>query len=166
MRAGLLALPLLIAMPACTPVRDYQDAARSLTFTLDRVEPRIIPALPLDRSRLRLDLTLGVHNPSGVPFHVQSFQGEFRLDTGSGAQPLGQLGLTQALDLPAGGDAKLETSVEFQYRDMERSWPGILAAARGTGSGAWELAGTLGATVYGIPLRLPVRTRQNFGGGR
>jgi hypothetical protein len=166
MRLGRLALPMLIALPACSPVRDYQEAARSLTFTLDRVEPRLQLAFPLDRSRLALDLTLGVHNPSNLPFHIQSFQGEVRLDTGSGAQPLGQLGLARALDLPAGGNAQLEVSVEFAYRDLERNWPGIQAAVRGGAAGSWELAGTLGADVYGVPLRLPVRTRQAFGGGR
>ena len=165
MRAGRLALPLLIALPACSPVRDYQEAARSLAFTLDRVEPRLQLAFPLDRSRLALEITLGVHNPSTVPFHIQSFQGELRLDSGSGAQVLGQVGLAKAFDLPAGGDAQLAITAEFAYRDLERCWPGVLAAVRGGAPGSWELEGSLGAAVHGIPVRLPVRTRQAFGGG-
>jgi hypothetical protein len=166
MRTGWLALPLLIAVPACSPVQDYRSAASSLTFTLDRVEPRIHLTLPLDQSRLELDVTVGVHNPSAVPFHIQTFQGEFRLDSGSGPQPLGQLGLSRALDLPAGGDAQLEVSAQFAYRDLAQCWPALQAAARGGGSGTWELTGTLGAEVHGIPLRLPVRTRRAYGEGR
>ena len=41
MRPGWIALPLLIAVPACSPVRGYQDAARSLRFSLDRIEPSL-----------------------------------------------------------------------------------------------------------------------------
>ena len=164
MRPGWIALPLLIAVPACSPVRGYQDAARSLRFSLDRIEPSLQLAFPLDRSRLVVDLTLGVENPSTVPFHLQTFSGEVRLDTGAGLQPLGQLELARPLDLPAGGRADLAVSAAFGYRELALRWPELQAALRDRRPGAWELAGTLGAEVPGIPLRLPVRTRRGFGG--
>ena len=163
MRPGWIALPLLIAVPACSPVRGYQDAARSLRFSLDRIEPSLQLAFPLDRSRLVVDLTLGVENPSAVPFHVQDFQGEVRVDTGTGMQPLGRLELTRALDLPAGGRADLVVSAAFTYQDLAQRWPALQAALRDGRPGAWELAGSLGAVVHGIPVRLPVKTRQGFG---
>jgi len=158
-----LAVPLLVAVPACSPVRGYQDAARSLRFTLDRIEPRLQLAFPLDQSRLVVDLILGVENPSALPFRIRTFSGEVRVDTGAGLQPLGRLDLVQALDLPAGGKAQLAVSASFGYRELAQRWPELQAALREGRPGAWELVGSLEAEVHGFPVRLPVRTRRGFG---
>ena len=164
MRLGWAAVPLLIAVPGCSPVRDYQAAARSLRVTLDRVEPNLQLALPLDQSRITLKLTLGVENPSSVAFHLRSFQGAVRLETADGAQPLGRLEMLRALDLPAGGKADLALALSFTYRDLADRWPTLQAAIQGQQAGAWVLEGTLRGDVHGIPVQLPVRTRRSFGG--
>ena len=163
MRLGFLALPMLIAVPACSPVRDYQEAARNLRFTLERVEPEVQLALPLDHSRVTFRITLGVENPGTVPFHLQAFEGEFRLVTEGAPQPLGQLHLVQALDLPAGGQAGLVVDLSFGYKDLRERWPALQSALKGDQPGAWELEGTLRAQAYGIPFQVPVRTRRPFG---
>jgi len=163
MRSGLLALPLLIASPACSPARDYQEAARSLRFSLERVEPSLRLALPLEQSSVILHLILGVENPSTIPFHLTGFDGAFRLDTGGQVQPLGRMELERALDLPAGGNASLAVALTFTYQDLAGRWPDLQAALRAERPGAWELEGTLRGTVHGFPVSLPVRTRRPFG---
>lgn len=175
MRLGWLALPLIIAVEACAPVRNYQEAARSLRFTLDRVEPRLQLAFPLERSRLALQITVTVENPSSVPFHLQGFEGEVRLESaGPSAQPsgrvaplpLGHVALLRALDLPPGGRADLAVEVSFFYQDLRDQWEPLQAALRPGASGTWSLQGTLSLDAYGVPWRLPVTTRRSFGGER
>ena len=163
MRLGWMALPLLIAVPACSPVQRYQEAARSLRFSLDRVEPRLELAFPLEQSRITLELTLGVENPSTIPFHVQGFTGAFRLETAGRSEPLGRLDLSRPVDLPAGGNAALTVVLSFTYQDLASRWPELQRAVQGGGAGAWELEGTLKAVVHGLPIQLPVKTRRTFG---
>jgi hypothetical protein len=162
MRLGWLAVPLLMAGPACDPVRTYQEAAHSLRFTLDRVEPRLQVAFPLDRSRLTFDLMLGVDNPSTVPFHVQSFQGDLRLESGGAVHPLGRLELVRELELPAQGQAQLAVQLAFTYQDLKEHWGPIQDALHGKIPGAWKLEGALRGQAYGLPVKLPVTARREF----
>jgi hypothetical protein len=163
MRLGWVALPVLLAMTACSPVGRYQEAARSLRFTLDRVEPDIQLAFPLDRSVLNFQVTLVVENPSTVAFHVYGFEGVFRLDMDGKNHPLGEVRMAQPLDLPAGGRERMAVDLAFGYRDLASRWPAIQAALHGERPGSWELEGTLHGEIYGIPVNLPVRTRRSFG---
>ena len=163
MRLGWMALPLLIAVPACSPVQQYQEAARSLRFTLDRVEPNLELAFPLDRSRITFNVTIGVVNPSDVPFHLLGFEGTFRLETDGGLRPLGEVRMPQSLELPAQGKAPLFLALSFGYRDLSDRWPAIQAALRGERPGVWQLDGVLRGEAYGIPVQLPVQVRRSFG---
>ena len=163
MRLGWLAVPWLIAAPACNPVADYQAAARSLRCTLVRVEPRLQLALPLEQSRVRFRITLQVVNPSNQPFHLQGFEGAFQLESAGQMRPLGQLSLVQPLDLPARGQADLVVELVCTYQDLADRWPDLQSALRGQHPGAWDLEGTLRGTVHGFPVQLPVRTRHRFG---
>ena len=163
MRLGWMALPLLIALPACSPVQRYQAAARSLRFTLDRVEPDLQLAFPLERSRITFELTLAVENPSAVPFHIRGFTGAFRLETAGRPEPMGQMELVRAMDLPAGGRAELTVALSFAYQDLADRWPTLQRTLQGGNPGAWELEGTLRAVVHGLPVQLPVKVRRSFG---
>jgi len=163
MRLGWLAVPWLIAAPACNPVAQYQAAARSLRCTLVRVEPSLQLALPLEQSRVRFRITLQVVNPSSLPFHLQGFEGAFRLESDGQMRPLGQLAMVRPLDLPANGQADLEVELVCTCQDLADRWPDLLSAVRGQHPGAWSLEGTLRGTVHGFPVRLPVRTRHRFG---
>jgi hypothetical protein len=163
MRLGWLAVPWLIAAPACNPVAQYQAAARSLRCTLVRVEPSLQLALPLEQSRVRFRITLQVVNPSSLPFHLQGFEGAFRLESDGQMRPLGQLAMVRPLDLPANGQADLEVELVCTCQDLADRWPDLLSAVRGQHPGAWSVEGTLRGTVHGFPVRLPVRTRHRFG---
>ena len=162
MRMGRLALPLLVCAMSCSPVREYREAARSLRFHLDRVEPDLRLALPLERSRVVFRVFLGVDNPSAVPFHLLAFAGDLNLETGGARHPIGHLDLARALELPAAGKAQLEVEVTFSYQDLREHWNAIQAALLG-GSGAWHLEGTLRAQVHGFPINLPVTSNRSFG---
>jgi len=163
MRLGWVALPLLAAIPACSPVQQYQEAAQSLRYSLDRVEPSLELAFPLDRSRIVFNVTIGVENPSTVPFHLRGFEGTFRLETDGALRPLGEVRMPQALELPAGGSAQLVLALSFGYKDVAERWPAIQAAIHGDRPGVWQLDGVLRGEAYGFPVRLPVRTRRSFG---
>ena len=63
---ALSALVLLAGCDALNPALQYQEAARQLRFSLDRVEPQVELAFPLEQSRLRLRLDVGVDNASDV----------------------------------------------------------------------------------------------------
>ena len=163
MRLGWVALPLLIAVEACSPVRKYQEAARSLRFSLDRVEPSFQLGFPLERSRLSFHLILGVDNPSTVPFHLRGFLGDLRMESlGSSAQ-VGHLELEKAVDLPAGGHAELAVEASFVYQNLKAQWGPLQSALRAESQGAWALEGELKLEAYGFPWQLPVKTRRPFG---
>jgi hypothetical protein len=146
-------------------VKDYQEAAQHLRFTLERVEPSIHVSLPVDRSRIAFRVILRVENPSSVPFHVRSFEGGLKLELRNGPiRPLGAVELSSPLELPAGGSARMETEVSFAYQELRENWAAIQSVASG-GSGAWHLEGFLCLEAFRIPIKLPVKSRNTFGGG-
>jgi len=163
MRRSWLALPILVVATACSPLKDYREAARGLRFHLDRVEPSVHLALPLDRSRMAFRVIVGVDNPSGVPFHVVGFTGDLKLETRGAVRTIGRMDLAKPLDLPAAGTGRMEVEVSFTYADLRENWVPIQAAAQG-GSGVWHLEGTLKAEAYGFPVQLPVKSNRAFGG--
>lgn len=164
MRTGRLALPILALASACSPLKDYQEAARGLRFHLDRVEPALRLALPVDRSRMQFRILLGVENPSTVPFHVMGFTGDLKLGTTGAPVTIGRLDLARPLELPAGGTAQLEAELSFGYGELRDNWALLEAVSRGA-AGTWRLEGTLKAQAYGLPLQIAVRTSRSFGGG-
>jgi hypothetical protein len=155
------AIPVLAALTACTPVRDYQEAARSLRYRLVRVEPDLRMTIPLDRSRIGFRVTLEVENPSTVPFHVLAFGGDLGLEFRGSRRPLGRLELVQPMDLPAGGSARMAAEISFGYSELRENWVAIQALADGA-AGAWHLEGTLKVEAFGVPLSLPVRTSREL----
>ncbi|BDU71202.1 NDR1/HIN1-like protein [Mesoterricola silvestris] len=163
MRATRLALPALVLATACTPVRDYQEAARGLRFHLDRVEPSVHLALPLDRSRMAFRVVVGVDNPSTVPFHVLGFTGDLKLESRGATHAIGRMDLARPLDIPPQGSGRMEVEVSFSYGDLRDNWVAIQAAAQG-GSGAWRLDGVLKADAFSFAIQLPVKSRKAFGG--
>ena len=165
MRPGWSALPVLLALaagPACSPVPRLQAAARSLRFTVDRVEPSLQLAFPLERTRLAIQITVTVDNPSEVAFHLKGFEGDLHLEVPSETFPLGHVALVKPLDLAPQGHATLTMAVSFAYRDLQDHWPAIQAALVPGAAGAWSLEGKLQLQAYGVNWALPVKTRQSF----
>jgi len=159
------AVPVLAVLAACSPVQEYQEAARSLRFRLVRLEPELRMALPLDRSRIAFRIVLEVENPSRVPFHVLGFGGDLALTWRGERRGLGRLELARPLDLPAGGTARMETELSFTYQELRDNWTAIQAVASGSAA-EWHIEGQLRAEAFGFPIRVPVRTTRASGGGR
>ena len=164
MRLGWAALPLLAAVTACSPARKYQEAARSLRFTLEQVEPDLQLAFPLERSRIGFNLTVGVQNPSTVAFHLRTFEGTFRLELGNQhhtpgpGDPAEPPGPARGRRGPAGGAPGVQLP-----GPGGTCWPDLEATLDRNRPGAWELDGTLRGEVHGLPGTVPVRTRRTFG---
>ena len=163
MRPGWAALPVLAVLAsglACSPVGNLQTAARSLRFTVDRVEPSLELAFPLDRSRLAVRISCTVENPSSTAFHLKGFDGVLRLEAPDGTFSLGQVGLVQPMDLLPQGRASLAVAVAFAYQDLQAHWPALQAALAGGAQSAWSLEGPLRLEAYGVTWSVPVKTRQ------
>ena len=163
MRLGFRAVPLLLALGACSPVRNVQAAAHSLTVAVTRVEPRIQLALPLDQSRLIIRITATVDNPSEVPFRVRGFTGWLALESPGDPIPVGQVVLAQPVELPPHDHAILSVEVSFTYQTLQAQWPALQATLAPGAAGAWILDGRLDAEAYGLGWQLPVHTRRAFG---
>lgn len=165
MRAPWLALPallLLVGCPQLDPTAAYREAAQKLRFSVDRVEPSLQLAWPLERSRLNLKLTLGVDNPTGTRFTARGFAGKLSLDEGGANHPLGDVGFNQGIDLPAQGRASVPVDLGFTYEQLKQAWSPISGAVKGH-RGTWRVEGQLQLDVMGFPLSVPVRASKASG---
>lgn len=160
-----LALPsllLLVGCPALDPAQAYRDAARRLAFSLDRVEPTLRVAFPLERSRVGFRLTLGVDNPSDLHLKARSLGGELLLEHGGQVQRVGNVAFTQGLDLPARGRASLPVELSFTYEELKGAWGPLQKVLRSPHGAVWRLEGQAGLDVLGIPVTVPLRARKTL----
>jgi hypothetical protein len=165
MRKAWLALPALVLLASCAgldPARRYQEAARQLRFSLDRVEPSIQLAFPLEDSRLGFRLLLGVDNPSQVRFQARSLAGRIHLEEGTQSHPIGQVVFSRGLDLAPMSRSQVPVDLSFSYRELHQSWGAIQSAVRGY-KGTWRLEGQLQMEAFGIPFTLPIRAVKAIG---
>lgn len=160
---ALAALVLLVGCEALNPALRYEAAARQLRFTLDRVEPRLELALPLDQSRLRLRLDVGVDNPTGQALHTRRLSGELRLQTRGGDQALGQVTFPQGADIAAGGRSVLKVEVVLAYADLRDAWGPLAGAIQRQEPAVWTLAGEARFEALGLDFGVPFRTRKESG---
>ncbi|MCE1229092.1 MAG: hypothetical protein LWX11_06360 [Firmicutes bacterium] len=155
-------LVLLVGCDAINPARIYQEAARNLRFSLDRVEPSIQLAFPLEDSRLGLRLVMGVDNPTGLHFKALGLAGQLNLDEGARSHGLGQVAFTQGLDLAPNGRSQLPVDVTFTYRQLSQSWAPVRSAIQ-SGKGTWRLEGQAQLQAMGVPFTVPVKVVRGAG---
>ena len=105
------AVALLMGCEALSPALKYEAAARQLRFSLDRVEPRIELAFPLEQSRLRLRLEVGVDNPTEQRLRTRRVAGNLRLNAQGGDHALGAVGFPEGADLAPEGRSVLKVDV-------------------------------------------------------
>ena len=166
MRAPWLAVPALLLFVGCPkgldPTAAYREAARQVRFSVERVEPSLKLALPLDQSRLVLRVTMGMENPTGTRLRARGFQGRISLDDQGSAHPLGGVGFNQGIDLPAQGRATVPVDLAFTYRELKDVWSPVSSAVKGRRA-TWRLDGTLELDVMGFPISVPVRASKGSG---
>jgi len=157
------ALILLTGCQALDPSIAYRQAAQQLRVTLDRVEPNLDLAFPLERSRLRLRLTLGVDNPSDIRIAARSIEGNIGLQQGDGSLAIGRIAFPQGLDLPAHGRVPVSAEVSIAYGDLKEALPTLRRVVLEHREGTWTLEGTMKVDVLGIPISIPLHSRKHVG---
>jgi len=160
---ALSALVLLAGCDAINPALQYQEAARQLRFSLDRVEPQIELAYPLERSRLRLRLDVGVDNPTDQRLRTRRVRGDLRLAAQGGDHALGAIGFPEGMDLAPRGRSTLHTEVVLSYADLKSAWGPLTAAASRREPATWSLNGEARFEVMGIEFGVPFRTSKASG---
>jgi hypothetical protein len=160
------ALPALILMVGCeaiNPALRYETAARQLRFTLDRVEPRLELAFPLEESRLRLRLDVGVDNPTDQRLRTRRVMGDLRLAAQGADYPLGSVSFPEGADLAPKERSVLKVEVALGYADLKAAWGPLSGAVMRHEPAAWSLAGEARFEVLGIEFGVPFSTKKESG---
>lgn len=154
---------LSLACDALNPALQYQAAARQLRFSLDRVEPRIDLAFPLDQSRLRIGLVMGVDNPTDVRLQTRKVSGDLRLQAQGGDHAVGSVAFPEGLDLAPKGRSTMRAELSFGYGDLKSVWGPLSGAVLRHEPATWTLAGQARFEVLGIAFGVPFQTRRSSG---
>lgn len=162
-RLFLPALVLLTGCQALDPTLAYREAAKRLTFTLERVDPRLDVTFPLERSRLRLRLVLKVTNDSDVRLHARALGGAFTLTLGNRRHALGQVGFPGGLTLAPRGASEVVAEVAFDYAALKEAWGPLQEAVLRHKAATWHLEGEAKMDALGVGLTLPLRATRNSG---
>lgn len=160
---ALPALALLVGCEAINPALRYQEAARQLRFSLDRVVPRVELAYPLEQSRLRLRLELGVDNASDQRLRTRRVAGNLRLKAQGGDHALGSVSFPEGADLAPKGRSTLTVEVALGYGDLKTAWGPLSGAVLRGESATWSLAGEARFEVLGIEFGVPFSTSRASG---
>jgi LEA14-like dessication related protein len=158
------ALVLLVGCEAINPALRYEEAARQLRFSLDRVEPNVELAFPLEQSRLRLRLEVGVDNPSDQRLRTRRVAGDLHLNAQGADHALGSVSFPEGADIAPKGRSVLKVEVTLGYRDLKEAWGPLSGAVLRHEAATWSLAGEARFEVLGIEFGVPFRTSK--GGGR
>jgi LEA14-like dessication related protein len=154
---------LSLGCEAINPALRYEEAARQLRFTLDRVEPRVELAFPLEQSRLRLRLEVGVDNPTDQRLRTRRVTGDLRLNAQGGDHALGTVSFPEGADLAPKGRSVLKVDVALGYADLRSVWGPLAGAVQRHEPATWSLAGEARFEIMGIEFGVPFRTRKESG---
>ena len=157
------ALLLLVGCEALSPALKYEEAARKLRFTLDRVEPQIELAFPLERSRLRLRIDVGVDNPSDQRLRTRRVAGDLKLNAQGADYSLGSVSFPEGADIAPKGRSILKVDVALGYSDLKSAWGPLSGAVMRHEAATWSLNGEARFEVMGIEFGVPFRTSKGSG---
>jgi len=157
------ALLLLVGCEAINPALRYEEAAQGLRFSLDRVEPRVELAFPLEQSRLRLRLEVGVDNPSDQRLRTRKVGGDLRLNARGQDLALGSVSFPEGADIAPKSRSVLKVDVSLGYGDLQSAWGPLSGAVQRHEPATWSLAGEARFEVLGIEFGVPFRTQKDSG---
>lgn len=163
---GLWSLPAIVLLLGCdtlNPALRYEEAARQLRFTLDRVEPRVDLAFPLEQSRLRLNLEIGVENPSDQRLRTRRVGGALQLNARGQDHALGTVAFPEGADIAPKGRSLLRMEVSFGYADVKMAWGPLSAVVLRQERAVWRLEGQARFEVLGIEFGVPLRVSRESG---
>ena len=148
---------------AINPALRYEEAARQLRFTLDRVEPRLELAFPLEQSRLILRLEVGVDNPSDQRLRTRRVNGDLKLAAQGAEYALGSVGFPEGADILPKGRSVLKVDVALGYGDLKTAWGPLSGAVMRHEPATWRLDGQARFELMGIEFGVPFRTSKGSG---
>jgi LEA14-like dessication related protein len=154
---------LALGCEAVNPALRYQEAARQLRFTLDRVEPRVELAFPLEQSRLIIQLDVGVDNPTDQRLQTRRVVGDLKLNAQGGDHALGSVSFPEGADIAPKGRSVLKLEVALGYGDLRSAWGPLAGAVQRHEPATWSLAGEARFEVLGVEFGVPFSTRMESG---
>ena len=157
------ALVLMVGCDALNPALRYQEVARQLRFTLDRVDAKIDLAFPPERSRLRLLIDVGVDNPSDQRLHTRRVAGDLRLKAQGGDYSLGSVSFPEGAEIAPKGRSAIKVEVALGYNDLKTAWGPLSGAVMRHEPATWSLAGEARFEALGIEFGVPFHTQKESG---
>jgi len=130
---------------------------------LDRVDPQVELAFPLEQSRLRIRLEVGVDNPSDQRLRTRRVAGDLRLNAQGAEHALGSVGFPEGADIAPKARSVLKVEVALGYADLKSAWGPLSGAVLRHEPATWNLAGEARFEVLGIEFGVPFRTRKDSG---
>lgn len=162
----LIAAASILTLAGCAaldPAVALRAAAKELSFSLEKVSPRVELAFPLDQSRLVLDLDLGVQNNSGQRFRTRAVGGALNLATGGTNHGLGTVAFPEGMDIAARSRGDLHAQVGLSYGQVREAWSAIRSSVVDHQPATWSLDGTAHVDVLGIDVAVPFKTSKGTG---
>lgn len=159
-----LALASLLLMCGCgivDPVAAYRAAARQLQFSLERVEPKVELAFPLDQSRVRFRFILGVRNDSDLRLRARGLACKLSLDSADKLNPIGDVGLPGGFDVAAKSRATVPLELALTYRDIQAVWRPIMDVVQKHQPAMWKLDGMANLEALGIGFDVPIHSTKH-----
>ncbi len=165
MRKAWLISPILLlaGCEALNPAIALREAAGQLRFSLDRVEPRLELAWPLDRSRLRLGLVLGVENPSGTKISARGLKGDLTMVHGGATHPLGRVLFPEGVNLEPRARGTLRAELSLSYSELKAAWEPIRKVVGQKEAAQWKLDGSAKLEAFGLPFEVPFHAMKGSG---
>jgi hypothetical protein len=148
----------MLSMCGCgivDPVASYRAAAQQLHFSLERVEPKIELAFPLDQSRIRFRFDLGVENDSDLRLHARGLNCKLSLYSSDQVSNIGDLGLPGGFDIAAKSRATVPLELALTYRDLQVVWRPLMDVVQHHKAATWKLDGSANLEALGIGFEVP-----------
>ena len=143
------------------PVMAYRAAAQQLHFSLERVEPKIELAFPLEQSRIRFRFELGVGNDSNLRLHARGLNCKLSLHSAEQINAIGDVGLPGGFDVAAKSKATVPLELALTYRDLQAVWRPIMDVVQNHKAATWKLDGTANLEALGIGFDVPIHSSKH-----
>ena len=161
---ALSALVLLVGCDAINPALQYQEAARQLQFSLDRVEPQIELAYPPGAVAPAPAPGRGRGQPHGpAPAHPARARGSAPDRPGWRTMPWAPSASRRAWIWPRRAGAPCGPKWCWATRICKSAWGPLTAAASRREPATWSLNGEARFEVLGIEFGVPFRTSKASG---
>jgi LEA14-like dessication related protein len=141
---------------ALNPALALREAAGQLRFSLDRVEPRLELAWPLEQSRLQLGLVLGVENPSATRISARGLKGDLSLVYGGSTHALGRVLFPEGVNLEPKARGSLNAELSFSYTELKAVWEPLRKVVLKKEAGQWKVDGSAKLEAFGLPFDVPI----------